>query len=88
MLQERAWSVKDIAHHMGVPPRDVEDDLRHLFRSLRHGHWHVVIEPAHCRNCGFQFDQDTLHKPSKCPSCRRTWISEPRISLREETDRA
>jgi len=65
-------------------PRDLEDDLEHLFRSLRKDPPCPMITPARCRKCGFRFDDHKLHKPSKCPRCKGTWISEPLISLVEK----
>ena len=39
------------------------------------------LAPARCRKCGFEFGTDKLRKPSKCPKCKDTWISEPRIKI-------
>jgi predicted Zn-ribbon and HTH transcriptional regulator len=65
-------------------PRNLEVDLQHLFRSLRKDPLGPVITPAHCRKCGFRFEEHKLHKPGKCPCCKATWISEPLISLEEK----
>jgi predicted Zn-ribbon and HTH transcriptional regulator len=62
-------------------PQDVEDDLAHLLRSLRHTGYRAVIEPARCRHCGFQFGKNKLHKPGKCPKCRQTWIADPLVRI-------
>jgi predicted Zn-ribbon and HTH transcriptional regulator len=55
-----------------------------MFRSLRKDPLCRVITPANCRKCGFQFDEHKLHRPSKCPCCKGTWISDPLISLEEK----
>jgi len=83
LLLERHWSVAEIARAMRVSRREAEADLRHLFKSLRHLAYRVRVEPARCRKCGFEFSLETLGKPSKCPQCRGTWVSEPRIRLTE-----
>ena len=39
------------------------------------------MEHETCRACGFEFDEDKLSKPGKCPACRASRIFEPQISL-------
>jgi predicted Zn-ribbon and HTH transcriptional regulator len=79
---DNALSVAQIARLVGGAPRDIEADLLHLLKSLKHTEYMATIEPARCRKCGFEFDASKLAKPSKCPNCRSTWILEPRVSLR------
>ena len=81
LLLDNALSVAQIARLVGEAPRDIEADLLHLLKSLKHTDYIAVIEPARCRKCGFEFDDSRLAKPSKCPHCRSTWILEPRVSL-------
>jgi hypothetical protein len=83
LLTDNPLSVSQIARLTGETPRDVEADLVHLFKSLKHTGCNVVVEPARCRKCGFEFGAAALSKPSKCPSCRGTWILEARVSLNE-----
>jgi predicted Zn-ribbon and HTH transcriptional regulator len=83
LLQGHPVSVQELARLLGVPPRDVEDDLRHLLKSLHNMPYRAVIEPARCRKCEFVFSKDKLHKPGKCPRCHGTWISDPRIGIEE-----
>ena len=84
ILKERPISLHELALLLDEKPRDLEDDLQHLFRSLRKGPLCPAITPATCRKCGFRFDEHKLHKPGKCPLCKGTWISEPLISLEEK----
>ena len=81
MLRIAPRSVAEIAAQLEIEPRDVEDDLRHLLKSVRHTGYRVTITPARCRHCGFNFRDDKLHKPGKCPRCRQTWISPPLIYI-------
>jgi len=77
-------SVSELAYLLDAAPKDVEGDLHHFLKSLKHMPYHAVIEPATCRHCGFVFHHDKLRKPGKCPQCKGTWISEPRISIEEK----
>jgi predicted Zn-ribbon and HTH transcriptional regulator len=84
ILKERPMSLHELALLLDSSPRDLEDDLQHLFRSLRTDPLCPVIRPASCRRCGFVFDEHKLHKPSKCPRCKGTWISDPLIAVEEK----
>jgi predicted Zn-ribbon and HTH transcriptional regulator len=84
ILKERPISLHELAVLLVEKPKDLEDDLHHLFRSLRSEPLSPVISPAVCQKCGFVFHRDKLHRPGKCPVCKGTWISDPLISLEEK----
>jgi predicted Zn-ribbon and HTH transcriptional regulator len=75
-------SAAQIARLVGETPRDIEADLIHLLKSLKHTEYAAIVEPARCRKCRFEFDTVKLSKPSRCPKCKSTWILEPRVSIR------
>jgi predicted Zn-ribbon and HTH transcriptional regulator len=81
LLRDRPTTLQELAQALDVSPRDLEEDLRHLIRSLRHSPETLVVTPARCRSCGFVFAVDKLHKPGKCPQCRHTWIEPPRFQV-------
>ena len=83
ILQHAPASLHDLAVLLDMPPKELEDDLRHLIRSLKNMPYRARITPATCRKCGFVFHRDKLHKPGKCPQCHGTWISAPLISIEE-----
>lgn len=81
MLLEHPMTVTEISRSVEQPGKDTVADLEHLLQSIKHTEYKAVIDPACCRKCGFAFDHDKLRKPSKCPECKSTWVTEPRISL-------
>jgi predicted Zn-ribbon and HTH transcriptional regulator len=81
ILEDNPQSLNDIAILLEMTPRDVEDDVRHLMKSLKHSEYRLRIKPAYCRKCGYKFDKEKLHKPGKCPSCHETWIQEPLLEI-------
>ena len=83
MLLNRPLTLTQIARIADESPKDVEDDLKHLLKSLKHTEYTVSVEPAQCRKCGFQFSNEKLGKPSKCPECHGTWLTEPRITIQQ-----
>lgn len=83
LLRTGHFTVVALARHFGVSPKEIEEDLSHLARSLKHSTDRLMIEPARCRKCGFTFKQDKLAKPGKCPRCHGTWIDPPEVTLVE-----
>jgi predicted Zn-ribbon and HTH transcriptional regulator len=81
LLQGNQMTLVEMAHELDVLPRDLEDDIRHLRKSMKHTADQFVVTPARCRKCGFVFHKDKLHKPGKCPQCHGTWIQEPLMSI-------
>ena len=81
MLLGNPMTVSQIARAVDEPPGRVADDLGHLFRSLKHTEYKAMVEPARCRACGFEFSEEKLTKPSKCPECHSTWVLEPKIGI-------
>lgn len=86
MLLHNPMSIRDIARALELSPRDVEQDIRHLLKSLKHSAYGAVVTPAQCRKCGFTFQDDKLRKPGKCPACHATWIKEPQIEVDNKSD--
>jgi predicted Zn-ribbon and HTH transcriptional regulator len=81
LLLDNPLSVAQMARLVGEPPKDVASDLQHLLKSLKHTEYTALVIPATCRKCGFEFGGDKLTKPSKCPECQSTWLTEPRIEI-------
>lgn len=74
-------TVTEISRFVDQPGKDTVEDLQHLLQSLKHTEFKPIIETASCKKCGFEFGDDKLRKPSKCPECKSTWVTEPRIKL-------
>ena len=81
VLSREPQSVSSLARELGLPRGDVEDALEHMIRSARAAGHRIVVRPARCRSCGFTFGEGKLTKPGKCPSCRKSRIFEPQISV-------
>jgi len=85
LLLDNPLGITDIARHMEVSPKEVEGDMEHLLKSLKHSEHRLIITPAKCLKCGFTFHKDKFHRPGKCPQCHGTWISEPLFEVKEES---
>ncbi len=85
LLRNSSMDLVDIARHLEISQKDAEDDLRHLIKSLKHSDDRLVITPPYCRKCDFQFNEDKLHKPGKCPHCHSTWIQGPLFDIEQKS---
>lgn len=85
MLSQGPTSVARLARLLESHPKDIEQDIKHLLKSLKRSAYRVVVSPARCRKCGFTFRTQKLRKPAKCPVCHGSWIEEPTLHVEEKT---
>ena len=77
-------SFEELRRQLEVPARLLEDDLRHVERSLRRASARLRVEPARCLACGFTFRDREPRRflaPSRCPTCRSERITQPRLRV-------
>ena len=84
LLLNNPLGITDVARQMEVPPGELEEDIEHLLKSIKHSEYRLIITPSVCRKCGFTFHKDKFHRPGKCPQCHGTWISEPLFEIKEK----
>jgi predicted Zn-ribbon and HTH transcriptional regulator len=80
-LHNNPTPVAEIARLFETSPKDAEDDLRHLMKTLKKSAYRLHVYPAVCRKCDFVFSREKLTKPGKCPRCRGTWIEAPLVEI-------
>lgn len=84
LLEGRAIGFEELRRTFALPARALEEDLRHLRRTLEARGQGLAVEPASCEACGFVFrDRDARHlrAPSRCPRCREERVAEPRFHV-------
>jgi transcriptional regulator len=70
----------ELSAAVGIPHKQVDEHLEHLQRSGVA----LVIEPAACLGCGYEFGGRTrTSRPSRCPECKSERIRPARFSLGE-----
>jgi transcriptional regulator len=75
---------EELRRELETTARLLEDDLRHVERTLRRSPARLVCEPPRCRECGFAFRDRAPHRfqpPGRCPRCRSERIAEPRLRI-------
>ena len=73
-------SIKSIAQKLRIDIKVVKEDLKHIQRSV--GKKNLIIEPAHCKKCGFVFEKAEVKRPSKCPKCKSEWLEQALFSIK------
>jgi predicted Zn-ribbon and HTH transcriptional regulator len=84
LLREGEWGFEDLRRELEAPARVLEEDLRHVERSLKRGGEKLHVDPARCISCGFVFRDRAarhLHAPGRCPRCRSERITDPRFHI-------
>ena len=84
LLTAGPWGFEELRRELAVPVGYLENDLRHVDRSLRGEGRRLVVEPAGCDACGFTFEgreAKRFHAPSRCPRCKSERIRDPRLSI-------
>jgi predicted Zn-ribbon and HTH transcriptional regulator len=85
LLSDQPRSASSLARELGLKRADIEEDLRHAIRSAQAAGHRVRVLPARCKACGFEFAEDRLAKPGKCPACRGSRIYEAQILIERAT---
>jgi len=88
ILRTGPVSAKDISARVGIPEKDIFPHLEHIWKTLHHGSDRLLMEPAHCKSCGFVFHKrERFSKPGRCPACRGSFIDEPCFMIRAHEER-
>jgi predicted Zn-ribbon and HTH transcriptional regulator len=62
----------------------VIEDIEHIAKSVRSKNQEVIMRPARCAKCDFQFkSRGSPKRPSRCPKCKSEWIIAPAFMIRE-----
>ena len=79
LLREGPVTAREISEQAGLAEHDVADHLEHIRHSLQRQGTPLVVQPAECKKCGFQFSKrQRLTRPGRCPLCRGESIQRPR----------
>jgi predicted Zn-ribbon and HTH transcriptional regulator len=80
-LTENEWEFDELRREFGLTVKILEEDLRHIDRSVRAGGRRLTVVPAKCESCGFAFKSTAYHPPGRCPSCRNRRITGPWLHI-------
>ena len=76
-LRSEEWAFDDLRHDLVLTVKVLEEDLKHIQKSVRAAGERLQVRSASCEGCGFEFTANALHPPGRCPSCRNRRIEGP-----------
>ncbi len=76
-LSEVALDFEQLRTELDVPVHVLDEDLRHVARSVRGAGGRLHVERPECSDCGFRFRRESFKPPGRCPRCRSHRISGP-----------
>jgi predicted Zn-ribbon and HTH transcriptional regulator len=84
LLGREELGFEELREELQVTVKQLEDDLRHVERSVRRGGRRLqVLEPC-CIECGFVFRGRAPRRfatPSRCPDCRSERLMPARMRI-------
>ena len=84
-LKHEYHTAQSLAKTVGVPIHVLLTDLEHVQKSLGKS---LILFDAECETCTFKFKGRTkLTTPSRCPKCKKEWISGPILHVEMEEER-
>jgi len=80
------FTAEEIASGIGedLTPAEVYAHIAHIAKSVRRsfgGRAYIAIKYPVCLKCGYVIRVRRPKKPSRCPRCRSTWVSEPEFAF-------
>jgi len=81
LLMADEWSFDDLRRELSLTVKVLEEDLRHIERSVRASGTRLRVRPASCFGCGFEFTKKAFHPPGRCPKCRDRRIQGPWMKI-------
>ena len=81
LLRSEEWAFDDLRHDLGLTVIVLEEDLKHIQKSVRTAGDRLLVRSAKCEGCGFEFTNKALHPPGRCPSCRNRRIDGPWLKI-------
>lgn len=85
VLRGNILTAKDISKEVMISEKEVYDHLEHIQKTMNKKNQPLVVIPASCRKCGFEFrKRDRLKKPGKCPVCKCSFIKDSLFSIEDK----
>lgn len=83
MLAGAEHDFEELRQILALPVAVLEEDLRHLQRSLERSPQRLRAQPARCPQCDFRFRlrPGRFATPGRCPQCRNQRLQPVRLRV-------
>ena len=83
LLSAEQMSAREISGEVGIAEKEVGEHLAHIARSVSSRGKKVLITPALCLACGYEFEnRKRFTRPGRCPKCKKSHLQSPRFCIR------
>lgn len=84
-ISEEALNALELSKLLRIREKDVCEHLDHIRRSQSAIGRKLIVIPARCLECGYEFEsRGKPAKPGRCPRCRNEHIQDPRYRIVDE----
>jgi predicted Zn-ribbon and HTH transcriptional regulator len=82
LLSEAEMSAREISGQIGIAEKEVTEHLAHIARSVSSLGKKIIITPAQCLTCGYEFEnRKRFSRPGRCPQCKKSHLQSPRFRI-------
>ena len=82
LLRKAEMSAREISGEIGIAEKEVTEHLAHIARSVSSQGKKIIITPATCRVCGYEFEnRKRFTRPGRCPKCKKSHLQSPRFRI-------
>ena len=82
LLREAEMSAREISGEIGIAEKEVTEHLAHIARSVSSQGKKIIIAPATCLVCGYEFgNRKRFTRPGRCPKCKKSHLQSPRFRI-------
>ncbi|MBW2432175.1 MAG: ArsR family transcriptional regulator [Deltaproteobacteria bacterium] len=82
LLRESEMSAREISGEIGIAEKEVTEHLAHISRSVSSQGKKIIITPATCLVCGYEFEnRKRFARPGRCPKCKKSHLQSPRFRI-------
>ncbi|MBC2713754.1 MAG: transcriptional regulator [Desulfobacteraceae bacterium] len=83
LLETQECDARMISQCLKIREKEVYEHMPHITRSAAAIKKRLMIIPAECNSCGYQFkDRTKAATPGRCPKCKKERIEPPRFKIR------
>lgn len=84
LLEKYTLDFEELRSELGQSRKALEEELGHLEKTVKRRGSKLVVGPALCLACGYEFearDARRFHAPKRCPACKEERVAPPTFHI-------